>query len=128
MKLTNRKKLIKKLDKLAGEYIRLRDNSICGVCGKAVEGANCHVSHIIPRSRGNRLRWDEQNLMVKCYHHHINWWHKHPVEAGLWFAETYPQRWEYLKKEEARGAKKFTIMDLADLRDEYIRKIENYEN
>ena len=95
----------KKLEKKCRELIIERDNSTCQHCGKAVEGVNCHVSHIVPRSYSYRLAFDLSNLMVKCFRCHINWWHKNPVEAGLWFKDKFPDRYEYLerRKEEVRG-------------------------
>jgi len=82
------------------EYVRIRDGGKCQYCCKVVSGANAHVSHVIPVSRTLRLAYDPMNLKLLCYHHHINWWHKHPMEAAEWFAKTFPERWDYLKKAE----------------------------
>jgi len=123
---TNRKKLIDKLDDLAREYIRLRDNYTCQMCGKKVEKNNAHCSHVVPKSHGNRLRWDVMNLKLLCYHCHINVWHKSPVDAGLWFIERFPERYVYLEAEKAKGLKKFTVLELEEIRDWYIRSIENF--
>ena len=77
---------------------RTRDNNICQKCGKVVEGTNCHTSHVIPVSYSLRLAYDLVNLKILCYHCHINWWHKNPVEAGDWFKKKFPKRWKYLQK------------------------------
>lgn len=37
-------------------------------------------------------------MKVLCYHHHIGWWHKNPLEAGDWFKATFPDRWDYLQR------------------------------
>jgi len=94
---TPKRKLKDKLEKLVKDYIKKRDGNICQKCGKFVEGANCHASHVIPVSRDGRLAFDVLNLKVLCYHDHLNWWHKHPVESGEWFKEEFPERWEYLE-------------------------------
>ena len=121
---TNRKKLIEKLDSLARDYVRKRDKMICQMCRKPVDNKNAHCSHVIPKSHGNRLRWDPTNLKLLCYHCHINIWHKSPVEAGQWFLRTFPDRYVYLEAEKAKGSKKFTITELEELRDWYIREVD----
>lgn len=110
-----RKKLIDKLDIAVKAKVRERDHSICQRCGKYVEGSNCHISHVIPVSGGNKLRWDMNNMKVLCYHDHINWWHKNPMEAAKWFEERFPERWAYLQAN--RGIQKFSLIDLEELLD-----------
>lgn len=90
--------LKKKLEVLVKDYVKKRDDYTCQRCGKKVEGANCHASHVIPVSRSGYLQFDPLNMKVLCYHDHINWWHKHPIEAGKWFTDTFPERWEYLEE------------------------------
>lgn len=126
-KKTKRRKLKDQLDKLARDYIKLRDNMTCQMCGAKVKGSNAHCSHVIPKSQGDRLRWDPLNLKLLCFHCHMNVWHKSPLDAWQWFESTFPERWAYIEKEKAKGSKKFTIMELEELRDWYIREIENYE-
>ncbi len=93
-----RRKLKDKLEKIVKEIVRLRDNRTCQYCGKEnLEGANCHVSHVIPRSQSLLLMFDPLNLKILCYHHHINWFHKSPIEAAEWFLRKFPERWEYLE-------------------------------
>lgn len=110
---TDRKKLVKQLDKASKDVVRIRDGNICQHCGKWVEGTNRHVSHVIPVSAGNKLRWDPMNMKILCYHCHINWWHKNPREASAWFQEKFPDRWEYIQAN--RGIQKFTISELQDI-------------
>lgn len=52
-------------------------------------------------------------MKILCYHCHINWWHKNPMEAAKWFEETFPDRWAYLQAN--RGIQKFTVAELEDL-------------
>jgi len=111
-----RQKLIIQLDALSKEAVRKRDGNTCQRCGKWVEGAARHVSHVIPVSAGNKLRWDIQNMKILCFHCHINWWHKNPMESAKWFEDTFPDRWEYLQNN--RGTYKFSLMELEALKEE----------
>jgi 5-methylcytosine-specific restriction endonuclease McrA len=110
---SSRQKLVAKLDKLSKDVVRKRDGNTCQHCRKWVEGGNRHVSHVIPVSAGNKLRWEPLNMKIMCYHCPINWWHKNPMESAKWFADTYPDRWAYLQ--EQRGVYKFSIVELEDL-------------
>jgi len=93
----SRKGLILKLNSLYRQIIRLRDKHICQHCGKHVTGADEHVSHVVPVSAGNKLRWDLSNAKIMCFHCHINWWHKNPIESGDWFKAKFPERAKYLE-------------------------------
>jgi len=121
-KSASRKSLKLKLDKIVIELIRKRDNWTCQHCGKLVEKSNAHVSHVIPRSHGDNLRWDLTNLKLLCFHCHINWWHKNPLEAYEWFKQKFPERYKYLmgKKEEV---KKWQEIELEQLLLTYKEKI-----
>lgn len=90
------KKELKELEILVKNYVYTRDNSTCQRCGKVVSGSNRHANHIIPVSGGNRFRFDPLNLITMCFHCHINWWHKNPIESGEWFRQAFPERYEYL--------------------------------
>jgi len=118
---TPRGKLVKRLDTLSKELVRQRDGNTCQHCGKWVEGSNRHVSHVIPVSAGNKLRWDLQNMKVLCYHCHINWWHKNPMRAYQWFSERFPERWEYLQAHE--GTYKWSLQELEDLVTQYKQQL-----
>lgn len=118
-KKTPRQALKKRLELLVKEYVKKRDNYTCQRCGKKVEGTNCHASHVIPVSRSGRLQFDPINMKVLCYHDHINWWHKHPVEAGKWFVDTFPERWEYLETVYKEGSKPIKQYELEELISKY---------
>ena len=94
------KSIQKKLTRLVAEKVKERDKGVCQWCGKPARGSNGHISHVVPKSSGNRLRWDLLNLKLLCFHCHIHVWHKHPVKAGEWFKAKFPERWEYLKERE----------------------------
>jgi 5-methylcytosine-specific restriction endonuclease McrA len=112
-------KLKKKLWSLCVEYVRLRDNWTCQHCDKLVTKSNAHTSHVIPKSHGNVLRFDEQNLKLLCYHCHLNWFHKNPIEAADWFKKKFPERYEYIMK---RKEEYFKIDEIW-----LIKQIEVYE-
>ena len=101
--------LIKKLDSLVAKVLRKREDC-CQKCGGT---SYLHTSHVIPKSAGFKLRWDLNNVMLLCHHHHLNWWHKNPIEAGEWFCTTFPSRWEYLQNN--RGIKKFSVEEMKEL-------------
>lgn len=91
-------KLKKEIEDLAKLRAKERDGYICQKCGKKVEGSNAHGSHVIPVSHGDALRFDLLNIKCLCYHCHINWWHKNPLEAAEWFKKTFPERSQYLEQ------------------------------
>lgn len=115
------KGLKKKLENLVKDYVKKRDNYTCQHCHKKVEGNNCHASHVIPVSRSGYLQFDPLNMKVLCYHCHINYWHKHPVDAGRWFTDTFPERWEYLEELHKKRLKPMKAWELEE-------KIEHYKS
>lgn len=111
-KFTGSNKIIykKALDK-AKRYVKRRDKWICQKCKRFVgtSGVNSQSSHVIPESADHRLSVDHQNLKLLCYHCHLNWWHKNPLEAGEWFKVTFPERYEYLQAKKIENQKLGTI-------------------
>lgn len=122
-KKTRRKKLEGELDELCANYVKIRDNYNCQKCGKRVQGRNCHWSHVVPRA-DRRLRWDVNNSKVLCFHDH-QWWHSNVLESSDWFQVEFPDRFDHIHSERVKGPKKWSIMELEDLRDWFIREIEN---
>jgi len=108
-KKTERKKIKDKLEKAVKLFVKERDNYICQRCGKKVEGVNCHASHVIPVSRDGRMAFDPENLKVLCYHDHINWWHKAPLESGDWFRKKFPDRLKNLERKHLENQSLGTI-------------------
>lgn len=108
-------KLKKECDKLIKDIVKIRDNWTCQWCGKKVSGGDCHGSHVIPVSAGNKLAFDEQNLKVLCYHCHMNRWHKNPLEAYAWFKLKFPERDLYLQAN--RGIKQMKLTDWVVLKE-----------
>lgn len=87
----------KKLEELAKEFAKQRDGYTCQYSGEKVSGSNAHGSHVIPKSKGLRWRWDLANIKCLSYHNHINWWHKNPIEAFRWFVLKFTDRALYLE-------------------------------
>lgn len=102
---TPKAKIKKKLELVVKAIVKLRDKNVCQHCGKYVEGANCHASHVIPVSRDGRLAFDPMNLKVLCYHCHLNWWHKHPTESGKWYESKFPERMKSLNDKHLENQK-----------------------
>ena len=95
----NRTWYLKKLVEKAKRCVKERDNWTCQRCGKVVEGANCHASHILNVGSYKSLELDPSNMKVLCgMPCHLSWWHKNPLEAAEWFNEKFPDRYFYLKE------------------------------
>ena len=118
---TERQKLVAKLDALAKEVTILRDGMICQKCYKPIAGANAHCSHVLPKSMGLHVRWVPENLKMLCYHDHLNWWHKNPVESGAWFKNKYPRRGQILKAIRLGGKQTYRMDDLLEIQDELLK-------
>ena len=83
---------------VAKKVVYLRDHGQCQRCFKQVTGSNAHTSHILPKSTHGALKYNLLNLKLLCYHDHINFWHKNPVEAGEWIREIFPFRLDAIEK------------------------------
>lgn len=121
------KAIKKELTEVCREITVLACGGRCQKCGKAVTGSNAHLSHIIPKSQGNALRWDLINLTLFCMHHHINWWHKNILEAQAWFKNRFPEAYKYLWKHK-NDIVKFTDSDLEKMlsdRKETLKLLQN---
>src|SRR5437588_13104914 len=76
-----RQKSIHELDMLAKAVIIERDGKECLRCHRT---ENLHSSHIFPKGKYPKLRFDIDNLKLLCMGCHLFWWHKNPVLAGEW--------------------------------------------
>lgn len=72
--------LIKKCDVLFSKIVRSKGR--CEVCGK-IETLQC--AHIISR-KNHQVRWDPDNALCLCMHHHLYWAHKEPMEFAMWLS------------------------------------------
>jgi len=109
-KTNKRRRIIKRLDNLVREVVRLRDDNTCQRCGKRVEGSDSQPSHVIPKGRCLYLRWDLLNVKLLCMACH-RWWHLNPIAAAEWFKAKFPARYAYVKQYEHQRAA-FKIADL----------------
>lgn len=122
---TKRQKIVKKLDKITTEIVRRRDVT-CQKCGRFCSGSNAHKSHIKSKGAYPHLQFDLQNVMLLCYHCHINWWHKEPTEAGLWFKKTFPERYKYLEKAK-QDKNHYMESDLEEMYERYKEMLEKFD-
>lgn len=59
------------------EKIRNERLHECCVCGKYIYEAKAHnFDHIIPKSRGEQYRLDENNIQIVCFWCHFEKWTK----------------------------------------------------
>lgn len=116
------KKIKRECMELVKEIVSIRDKDVCQKCGEGVYGSNRHRSHVIPVSAGNKLAFDPLNMKILCYHDHMNWWHKNPTEAGEWFKEKFPERYEYLMAN--RGIQQMKFMDWVELKEKLTGELE----
>jgi len=69
MKILTQRELIKKLDRIFSEYIRLSksNNGVCKccTCGKLDNWKDCDAGHYISRSHLS-VRYNEQNVWPQC--------------------------------------------------------------
>lgn len=100
------KVLYKQNVELAKKIAKLRDNYTCQKCTCK---ENIHWSHIINEWLDHRLATYEENIKALCYHCHLNWWHKNPLEASEWFNNKFPWRYELLNKLHLEYAKEWKI-------------------
>lgn len=132
------------LDRVAATVVKTRDGYTCqivsdgGCAGTMMPGdQNCQCCHIISRSCNN-TRWDLLNLITGCAHCHA-WAHKYPVQFGVWFAQKYPHRIEYLdivsrvksktwKEDDFRAWEHRLFLKAIDLNVDYLRISPNYRS
>lgn len=69
-KKLSRSKLIKKLDTIFSQYIRVKDSNkkgigTCVTCGKKEHWKNLQAGHFMSRKHYS-TRWDEDNVKIQC--------------------------------------------------------------
>lgn len=74
------KKLEKELDKAWSEAVRKRDVS-CRKCN----GMGALSAHHAFGRRHESTRWDLDNGVLLCLHHHLWWAHRDPGGFAVWF-------------------------------------------
>jgi len=115
-KLTERKRLERKLDKAFSIHIKWKDKHECQKCGRTdLQGVSAQCSHVVPR-RYRITRWDVDNALCLCPTCH-RWWHSEPCESGAWFEEKWPERHARLM-EQKRITVKWSLDELEEMLEE----------
>ena len=105
--VSERKRIIKKLDDLVRDRVRKRDK-VCKICGNDSSLQVCHIF-----SRHNKgTRWDLGNLVLLCYYHHMRFAHSNPIEFSEWTKKYLGERKYDLLRYKAKEATKFTTAEL----------------
>ena len=119
-------KLHVKCWKMAGLVVKLRDGYTCQHCGANQTGKGAHTSHVLPKSTHGALRYVLENLKCLCYHCHMNWWHKNPMEAAAWFEKTFPERWKKISK--MPRLRRYDVESLQEILEELTTEYERLSN
>jgi len=72
-----------KLTKLLRETCFARDSK-CLRCGREDTLA---PSHIYPKGKYQRMRYELDNVKTLCYGCHFHFWHSEPLKAAVWIKE-----------------------------------------
>ncbi len=111
---------------MARKVVYLRDHGQCQRCFKHIEGSNAHTSHVLPKSTHGAIKYNLMNLKLLCYHCHINWYHKNPVEAGKYIRETFPDRLAVIEK--IPRCRSYRVDDLQEILEELQAELERLSN
>jgi len=119
--VTERKRLVKKLDSVFSAYIRARDKS-CIVCGST---ENLQCGHLFSRTNYS-TRWDEDNAAAQCrscnMRHEYDW---EPMRAA-YVAKYGQDKYDEVYRRHTRVAK-FSNNQLLSLILYYQEKLKNIE-
>jgi 5-methylcytosine-specific restriction endonuclease McrA len=90
-----------KIAKLNRKNVLLRDNYTCQYCGQKLPSQELNIDHVIPKSKGGKLRW--KNVVASCITCNGNLkQNRTPGEAGMPLrSRPYVPRWLDLKQREA---------------------------
>lgn len=87
LKKFKKRSQIRKLRSLFSQLIHLRDKNRCQKNDCTAKGKYLHTSHIYPKGQYPSMQFIPDNALLLCYAHHINWWHKNPIEAREWIED-----------------------------------------
>ena len=57
------------------------------VCEKCLNHRPVGVAHILPKGSHPRLRYQRTNVLLMCWHCHLEWAHKNPLEFNEWVCQ-----------------------------------------
>jgi len=118
-----RKKLVKKLDKVFGDYIKERDGNKCVICNMPKEAVRIDPGHLITRA-SFATRWDEENCFAQC--RGCNLTHEYRPEIMTnWFIQKFGQKKYELLYIKSRKPPKFSEQDLKYMIDYYKDKLKH---
>ena len=121
-----RKKLIKKLVKVFGDYIKERDGWRCVICGKIKEMLPIDPGHLITRA-SHATRWNEKNCFASC--RNCNMTHEYRPEIMTnWFLQKFGAKEYELLTIKSRKPPKFSDFDLECMIKDYTKKLEELKN
>ncbi len=117
---SQRKTLIRYLDYAFGRYIKKRDKYTCVITGAK---RLLTVSHLFGREACPNLRWDERNAFTMSEEQHRLYHEGDPFPFIDWYVATYGEaQLAELKALAHKRPKDYSIMELIDLVNKYVRK------
>lgn len=118
----SRKTLVKKLDKVVGDYIKKRDTYRCVQCGS---GDKPSWGHVFSR-RSYSTRWDVRNSFCQCWP--CNFKHsKDNYDYYKWFQDRFGMDAFDQLRRDYLSAKPFKNFELQELIEEFKAKIEELD-
>lgn len=125
------KKLTKKYiwEKFVSPYIRLRDSDWngygnCISCNKKIFWKEGHAGHFLPKSRGDIIYFEEDNIHLQCPTCNCYGSNDTGYDYGKALERKIGQDRIYRLKELQRRTKSFTASQLKIIRDLYAQKLE----
>jgi hypothetical protein len=126
-KLT-RSKIVKKLDSVFSQYIRLRESvnevSICFTCGKEDHWKKLQNGHFMSRKHYS-TRWDETNCQVQCAGCNV-FKYGEQYKFSIELDHKYGSGTADKMLQQSRQIVKFSTMDLEDLIIKYKSLVDEY--
>ena len=78
---SKRSKLIKECDRLLSRILKIRRGFRCERCGKEAKPRGLHAHHLLKKGHYGGLRYDEDNIVILCYHCHRFKAHSSDIET-----------------------------------------------
>lgn len=85
-------------DALVKKLLIAERGSSCERCGRSGINLPLHAAHIKSKGPYARLRFEKLNLLLLCYHDHIEWAHKEPDDFIQWIEQEWPGRLQTLRE------------------------------
>lgn len=127
-KAQSRSQLVKKLDKVFSEYIRLRYSqdgiSTCVTCGDQKPWREHQNGHYFSRGRQN-TRWDEDNCAVQCMRCNI-FLKGNYTEYSMYMIEKYGLEFVKQLQAKSKSTEKITTVTIKEMIEYYTKVVNNY--